>query len=38
MRSGIAKQNILYNIKIYVQAAFKTQEDMNDEWKKTANK
>lgn len=38
MRSGITKENILLNIKIYVQPAFKTQEDMNDEWKKKSNK
>lgn len=38
MRNGITKENILLNIKIYVQPAFKTREDMNDEWKKTANK
>lgn len=38
MRNGITKQNILLNIKIYVQPAFKTREDMNDEWKKKANK
>lgn len=38
MRTGITKENILLNIKLYVQPAFKTQEDMNDGWKKTANK
>lgn len=38
MRNGITKENILLNIKIYVQTAFKTREDMNDEWKKKANK
>lgn len=38
MRDGITKENILSNIKIYVQTAFKTREDMNDEWKKKANK
>lgn len=38
MRNGITKENILLNIKIYVQPAFKTREDMNDEWKKKANK
>lgn len=38
MRDGITKGNILLNIKIYVQTAFKTREDMNDEWKKKANK
>lgn len=38
MRDGITKENILFNIKIYVQTAFKTREDMNDEWKKKANK
>lgn len=31
MRDGITKGNILLNIKIYVQTAFKTREDMNDE-------
>lgn len=38
MKNGITKENILLNIKFYVQPIFKTQEDMNDEWKKTANK
>ena len=38
MKDGITKENILLNIKLYVRAAFKTQEDMNDEWKKKANK
>lgn len=38
MRGGITKGNILLNIKFYAQPVFKTQEDMNDEWKKTANK
>lgn len=38
MRNGITKENILLNIEIYVQTAFKTREDMNDEWKKKANK
>ena len=38
MRNGITKENILSNIKIEAIPAFKTQEDMNDEWKKTANK
>lgn len=38
MRNGITKENILLNIQIYCQPAFKTREDMNDEWKKTANK
>lgn len=38
MRNGITKQNILLNIKIYVQTAFKTREDMNEEWKRKANK
>lgn len=36
--SGITKENILDNIKIEVQTAFKTQEDLQDSWKKTANK
>lgn len=38
MRNGITKENILLNIKIESQKVFKTREDMNDEWKKTANK
>lgn len=38
MRNGITQENILSNIKIYVKTAFKTEEDMNDELKKTANK
>ena len=38
MRNEITKENILLNIEIYVKEAFKTQEDMNDNWKKTANK
>ena len=38
MRNGITKENILLNINIYVKETFKTQEDMNDNWKKTANK
>lgn len=37
-RNEITKENILLNIKFYVQPIFKTQEDMNDKWKKTANK
>ena len=38
MRNGITKENILLNVELYVQPAFKTQEDMDDEWKKEANK
>lgn len=38
MRNGITKENILLNIKIYVQPIFKTREDMKDEWTKIANK
>lgn len=38
MRTGITKENILLNIELYVQSAFKTQEDMKDEWKKGTNK
>ena len=38
MRTGITKENILLNIKLYVQPSFKTQEDMKDEWKKGTNK
>lgn len=38
MRTGITKENILLNIKIDVLKAFKTQEDMKDEWKKGTNK
>ena len=38
MRNGITKENILLNIEIESQKAFKTREDMNDEWKKTSNK
>lgn len=37
-RNEITKENILLNIKFYVQPIFKTQEDMNDKWKETANK
>ena len=38
MRNGITKENILLNIKIASEKIFKTREDMNDEWKKIANK
>lgn len=38
MRNGITKKNILSNIKINVQESFKTQDDLNDEWKRNANK
>lgn len=38
MKNGITKKNILSNIRINVQESFKTQEDLNDEWKRTANK
>lgn len=38
MKNGITKENILLNVKIYANSAFKTQEDMNDSWKKRANK
>lgn len=38
MRSGIIKQNILYNIKIYIRPVFKTREDEANEWKHKANK
>lgn len=38
MRNGITKQNILRNISIYIRKAFKTKEDLNDEWKKNKNK
>ena len=38
MRTEITKENILLNIELYIQPAFKTQEDMKDEWKKGANK
>ena len=38
MKNGITKENILLNVELYVQPAFKTQEDMDDEWKKRANK
>ena len=38
MRTGITKENILLNIELYIQPAFKTQGDMKDEWKKGANK
>lgn len=38
MRNGITKENILLNIEFHILPAFKTQEDMNDEWKKTAIK
>lgn len=36
--SGITKENILNNIEIEVKEAFKTSEDLQDSWKKTANK
>ena len=38
MRTEITKENILLNIEIDVLKAFKTQEDMKDEWKKGTNK
>lgn len=38
MKNGITKENILLNVELYVQPAFKTQEDIKDEWKKGANK
>ena len=38
MKNGITKENIWLNVKIYANSAFKTQEDMNDSWKKRANK
>ena len=38
MKNGITKENILSNIKIESQKVFKTREDMNNEWKKIANK
>lgn len=38
MRTGITKENILLNIEIDVLKAFKTQEDIKDEWKKGTNK
>lgn len=38
MRNGITKENILLNIKIYVQPTFKTREEAKDEWKHKANK
>lgn len=38
MRNGITKENILLNIEIYVQPAFKTPEDFKDKWKKKSNK
>ena len=38
MRKGITKENILTNIKLEVRESFKTQEDMNDSWKKRAKK
>lgn len=38
MKNAITKENILLNIKIYANTAFKTQEDRDDEWKKGANK
>ena len=38
MRNGITKENILLNIEFESLKAFKTREDMNDEWNKKANK
>lgn len=38
MKNGITKENILSNIELYVQSAYKNQEDMKDKWKKTAIK
>lgn len=38
MRNGITKENILLNIETKAIAVFKTQEDMDDKWRKTANK
>lgn len=38
MRNGITKENILLNIKIYVQPTLKTREEAKDEWKHKANK
>ena len=38
MRNGITKENILLNIKIKVQRAIKTKEDLNNEWKRKASK
>lgn len=38
MKNGITKENILLNIKIDVQESFKTQDDLKDDWRKTANK
>lgn len=38
MKNKITKENILSKIKLKVQKSFKTQEDLSDEWKKTANK
>ena len=38
MKNGITKENILLNVELYVQPAFKTHEDIKDEWKKGANK
>lgn len=38
MKDGITKENILKNIIIEAQESFKTQEDLKDDWKKTANK
>lgn len=38
MKNGITKENILLNIKINAQESFKTQNDLKDEWKRTANK
>lgn len=38
MRTGITKENVLLNIKLYIQPSFKTWEDMKDEWKKGSNK
>ena len=38
MKNGITKKNILLNIEFESLKAFKTREDMNDEWNKKANK
>lgn len=38
MKNGITKENILQNITLEAQEAFKTNEDLKDDWKRTANK
>lgn len=38
MKNRITKENILLNITLEAQEVFKTNEDLEDDWKRTANK